>query len=198
MRFADATRVASQGDGRFSGEIEEGWDIVGNANGGYLMAIAARAASVAAGDLPPSTVTAHFLNPGRPGQVEISTSVAKQGRRFTTVQATMNAGERPLVALLGSFSSEPPSDHPVERIEASPPKMPDPEDCIPVVGTNTFPPPMMNKIELRLHPDDVTFEANHPMFRGWFRLLEDEPIEQLVRGTAGSSGRIRCQRNRLW
>lgn len=177
MRFVDATAVVDQGDGHFTGSIAQGWDIVGNANGGYLMAIAARAASEAAGGLPPSTVTAHFLNPGKPGQVEISTRVAKQGRRFTTVNATMSKADRPLVALLGSFSSQTASDHPVERIEASPPEMPDPDECVPVVGSDTFPPPMMNKVELRLHPEDATFDTDHPMFRGWFRLLEGEPID---------------------
>ena len=43
MSFHDATRVVAVGDGRFDATVAEGWDIAGNANGGYLMAIAARA-----------------------------------------------------------------------------------------------------------------------------------------------------------
>ena len=177
MSFAHASRVRAIGGGRYQADIEPGWDIVGNAHGGYVMAIATRAASEAAGGLAPSSVTAHFLNPGRPGPVEVATKVVKQGRRFTTVQATMSSTDRPLLALLGSFTAQPTAPHPIERIEAAPPELPDPDSCIRVEPTETFPPPMMGRLDLRLHPDDATFDTGTPLFRGWLRLPDDEPID---------------------
>lgn len=177
MSFAAATAVTDDGANRYLGMIEPGWDIVGNANGGYLLAIAARAASQAAGGLKPATVTAHFLAPGQPGPVIIETHIEKEGRRFTTVRATLADSNRPLVSILGSFTDILRAPNPVERIEAHPPEMPEPGNCIPIEPTDTFPPPFMGKVELRLHPEDATFASGVPRFRGWFRWRDEEPID---------------------
>ena len=42
-RFGAATAVTPVGDGTYSAAVLPGWDIAGNANGGYLLAVAARA-----------------------------------------------------------------------------------------------------------------------------------------------------------
>ena len=47
------------------GEIHDGWDIGGNANGGYLMALAAVVLRDLAGRPDPVSLTAHYLSPGR-------------------------------------------------------------------------------------------------------------------------------------
>ena len=47
-----------------SGAIAPGWDIAANANGGYLMAIVARALSVALDRPDPVTISAH-TSPGK-------------------------------------------------------------------------------------------------------------------------------------
>ena len=177
MKFDVATGVLQEGDSRYRGEIQPGWDIVGNANGGYLMAIAARAASAATQGREPASVTAHYLAPGKPGPVSIATEIQKQGRRFTTVHATMSDADRPLLSLLGSFRDTTIEMGSVERVEAAPPEMPPPEDCVLVEPTETFPPPFMGKVELRLHPEDASFSAGVPRFRGWFRLRDDELID---------------------
>jgi hypothetical protein len=80
--FAAATRVRPDGPDRWTGVIEPGWDIAGNANGGYLLAMAVRALVAATGRPDPVTVTAHYLAPVRPGQVGIRTEVVRAGRRF--------------------------------------------------------------------------------------------------------------------
>ena len=178
MSFAAASAVTpvTGDETRYEGTIEPGWDIVGNADGGYLLAIAARAASQAAGGLCPTTITGHFLNPGKPGPVSIAVDIEKQGRRFTTVRATLADEKRPVLATLGSYSGHaPPTD--IERVTAAPPELPDPEDCVPLEPTETFPPPFVGKVELRLHPEDVRFSAGIPRFRGWFRLRNEEPID---------------------
>ncbi len=177
MSFAAATAVTADGPERYIASIEPGWDIVGNANGGYLLAIAARAASEEAADRKPATVTAHFLAPGKPGPVTIETHVEKKGRRFTTVRATMSDAAQPLLSLLGSFTDNSATPNPVERIEAQPPAMPPPGECVPIEPTDTFPPPFMGKVELRIHPEDATFAAGIPRFRGWFRLRDKEAID---------------------
>jgi acyl-CoA thioesterase len=67
MSFSSDTAVSAEFD-QYTGHIRPGWDIVGNANGGYLMAIGARAMAAASRPHPVS-ITAHFLSPGRVGEV---------------------------------------------------------------------------------------------------------------------------------
>ncbi len=183
--FAAATAVGPDGPGRWVGTIEAGWDIAGNANGGYLLAIGARALSGATGRHDPVSVTAHYLSPGKPGPVRLETTVVKEGKRFSTATATMTAltSERPVLTVLGSLGELVPSDA-LELVGGSPPELPPPEECVRLVATDTFPPPFMNHVDLRLHPDDAGFTGGGgvtgtPRLRGWFRLAADEPVDTM-------------------
>ena len=87
--FAAATSVRPVGDGLWAATIAPGWDIGGNANGGYLLAMAARALILATNRPDPITITAHYLSPGTPGPAEIATAIIKEGKRFATATATL-------------------------------------------------------------------------------------------------------------
>ncbi len=185
MIFSGDTAVTQAGDNRLEAEIHEGWDVVGNANGGYLLGIAGRAMTMASGRPNPVALNAHFLSPGRPGPVTIDTEPVKIGNRFTTMRGTMkNADGKTLVELLGSFGDINALEGPM-RLDAAPPELPTPDECIRIEASPAgFPPAMMSKIELRLHPDDAGFAVGQPtdmpLFRGWFRLLDDEPIDAIA------------------
>jgi hypothetical protein len=181
MSFAEATAVDSR-EHPYTATIVDGWDVVGNANGGYLMAIGARAMARAAAQPHPLSVTAHYLSPGRPGPVTIDPQIVKAGKRLTTVRATLQGPEKPLIELIGTFSDLTSFDGPV-RVDASPPDLPPPEECIRTVPDpdRGFPPAMMGRVDLRLHPDDAKFLAGSPsgdpLIRGWLRLPDGEPID---------------------
>jgi acyl-CoA thioesterase len=181
--FAAATAVQPAAPGEWAGSIAPGWEIAGNANGGYLLAMAARALAGAAGRPDPVTVTAHYLSPGRTGDVRIATQILKDGKRFATGTATMFAGDRPLLAVLGTLGDLSQAAGP-ELIEGAPPELPSPEECVRVVPAGTFPPPFMGHVDLRLHPDDAAFATGHqsgqPLMRGWFRLPDDEPVDSIA------------------
>ena len=183
MSFSNATRLDRIDDTTWQGEVQPGWDIVGNANGGYLLAIAARAAMLASGRPDPVTVTGHFLAPATPGPVLVTAEVLKEGRRFATVRATVSTLDgKPIVAALGSYGALDSREGP-ERVDAVPPDLPPVGDCVQVMATDTFPPPFMNNVDLRLHPDDVPFGAGEspgtPRVRGWFRWPGAEPLDTL-------------------
>lgn len=176
--FSLATRVEPDGE-EFTGEIHDGWDIAGNANGGYLMSMAARAMS-AIGRPHPISLTAHFLRPGKPGPVRIRPVLVKEGRTFSTVRASVIAQEKPVLELLGSFGDLAEVEGPV-RVDAKPPTLPPPDDCVRLHSeSQQFPTPIMSRLDLRLHPDDACFiqgkPSGSPQFRGWLR-LHDESID---------------------
>ena len=182
MTFTADTAVRVTSDGRYDTEIRPGWDVGGNANGGYLLAIAARAMRDAADRPDPVTVTAHYLSPGRPGAATVETHVAKVGRMFTTVTGALAAEGKPLMQVLGTFGDVSAPAGP-ERVDAEPPDLPPVGDCAPVRPTTGFPPPFMGQVELRLHPDDAGIvsgaPSGQPRVRGWFR-LRDEPVDTLA------------------
>lgn len=182
MTFADASAVRPLADGRWETEIARGWDIAGNANGGYLLAVATRAMVDAAERPDPVTITAHYLAPGKPGPATVSTQVVRSGRRFATVTASLDDPERRLLQVLGTFGDLSDTQGP-EQVSGGPPELPPLEECVAVHATDGFPPPFMARVELHLHPEDAPFaggtSSTTPRMRGWFRLADGEPLDTL-------------------
>lgn len=185
-RFGRASAVRALGDGRFAAEIAAGWDIAGNADGGYLLAIAARAVTSVTGTPDPVTVTAHFLAPGRPGPATVTVDLVRRGRRHATAGFRLTSGppDDPVVHLVGVCTTTDlaGATGPV-RVDAVPPDLPPVDDCVAVEPGDPFPPPFMAQVDVRLHPDDLPFRAGgrsgSPRVRGWFRLRDDEPVDGL-------------------
>jgi acyl-CoA thioesterase len=201
-QFARATAVVpvvadrGPGPGRWAAEIVAGWDIGGNANGGYLLAIAARAMVAAAGRPDPVTITAHYLSPGKVGPLTIEAGVRRAGRRFVTVGADVRALDdreraapgngRPVLTVLGTFGDLSADTTPasVELVDAAPPDLPPPDECNRVGLDDEFAAEFRHNLDLRLHPDDAAFmdgaPSGRPTVRGWFRLRADEPIDTIA------------------
>ena len=184
MTLAAATAVTpvAGADGTFTAEIPEGWDIAGNVNGGVLLAIAARAMTVATGRPDPVSVTGHFTAPGRPGRHTVTTTVVKAGRRFATATATVvdDSGRTVLtaVATLGELTASPETLH----VDGTPPALPDPDECPRTLSEAS--PPFLSRIDLRIHPDDLGWTRGTPTgvprLRGWFQPLADEPVDPIA------------------
>jgi len=181
--FGAATSVQTAGDGLWTATIAPGWDIGSNANGGYLLAIAARALVGATNRPDPVTITAHYLSPGKPGPVEITTSIVKEGRRFATATATLSANGRAVLIALGTLGDLGEATNGPELVDVAPPDLPPPDACIALEDT-TFAPPFVSQVEIRLHPDDASYatgdRSGRPLIRGWFRLRHAEPLDTVA------------------
>jgi hypothetical protein len=170
--------VVRVADGRYAAEISPGWDIGGNANGGYLMAIAARAMADAAGR-PPLSLTTHFLAPGRPGPCTVEVDVVRAGRRTATVSARLTSADgTPLLALLGTFGEQTPGGPTV--VDAAPPPLPPPDQCLrvsPPVDLGGF----RDRIDTLVRPGDSAFRDGRPSGRaevaGWFRFVVGHAVD---------------------
>ncbi len=184
MGLADATAVHDEGAGRYAAAVAEGWDIAGNANGGYLLALVTRALVDASGRPDPVTVTGHFLAPGAPGPVHIDTEVIRRGTQLATATGRLLSAEgRPLLQALGTFGDLGRSRAAPELVDAAPPNLPAVEACVARGPAEESPLPFMERVELRLHPDDAAFAegrpSGSPRMRGWFRLRGEEPVDTL-------------------
>src|SRR4051794_28360333 len=79
--FNNATAVRPRQDGRvYDVDLDLGWSIGGKPNGGYLLAILARAATEAVGRPHPLAVSGHFLRPPDGGPAEVRVEAVKTGR----------------------------------------------------------------------------------------------------------------------
>ena len=178
--FDDATAIDADG----VGEIVDGWDIYGNANGGYLMALAARGLRSIAGRPDPVTVTGHYLAPGRPGPVRVDGTVVKSGRRFATVTGQLHREGAPILQVTGSFGdlSQPASTY--EHLVSGPPELPPYEECVPRTDPHGLAPALMNRLDLRMHPEHVVRpdgpRSGRAEVAGWFAFADGRPVDTLA------------------
>ncbi len=183
----------------YDAAIAPGWDILGNANGGYLMALAARAITEATGRPDCFTITAHYLAPCPPSPVRIDVRPVRSGRRFGTATASMflvdhaevpavrerEPGREPgrealrVLATLGDLSTDPggPTSMSGTRPEITP------WDECPVVSDtsiNSFA-FIHDRLATRIDPRDSGFREGKPSgtgtMRGWFAFKDDRPID---------------------
>ncbi len=166
----------------YASEVAPGWDIGGNANGGYLMAIAGRAMADAVGR-PPVTLTAHYLRPATPGPCEIEVTPIRSGRRFATATASLTMESGQILQLLGTFGDQMPGG-PALAIEP-PVDLPDYDDCeLPPAPTDGPRPEITNRLAVRIRPGDEGFRSGHPTgnpeIRGWFAFADAEPIDAIA------------------
>ena len=170
---------------RWATPVREGWDIRGNANGGYLLALCARAMAAHAERPDPITITAHYLSPGKVGEATLAARTVKAGRQLATVSATLAAGDRPLLQVLGAFGDLSVRGSFPERIVGAPPDLPPPDQCVRMHAQSVAAPSLFReRVDLLLHPDDARFVDGMPSgesrLRGWFRLVNDEPMDTVA------------------
>ncbi|GAA4532727.1 MULTISPECIES: thioesterase family protein [Nonomuraea] len=190
-RFDEATAVKTTGQGTYEARLDATWSVGDKLHGGYLMAVLARAAlESAAGPGHPhvTAVSASFAEPPEPGPAEVLVEVLRAGRTVTQVRAELAQQGRPRVAALVTLGLLDDAD---PRWTSAPAvEMPPEESCFLApreVPGNAFPVPLMDVLELRLHPEQVGFVFGEPSLRGrldtWQRLKDGaawDPLSLLL------------------
>ena len=181
-------RDTTDADGRFDAMVHDGWDIGGNANGGYLLAIAGRAMAEVTGR-PPLTITAHYLAPAPAGPCTVDVALVRSGRRMATATAALCQGDREVIRVLGTFAEQTtdPVDAPI-LVDGGPPELPDYERCEvppPPASPDQGPMPQLNeRLAVRMRPGDSGFRAGTPTGRaemaGWFAFADERPIDAIA------------------
>jgi hypothetical protein len=106
--FDRDTAVAAVGDGRWRATVDDSWGTGHSPNGGFLAAVAARAAAAAAGRPDPLSVTAHFLRATAPGDVDVDVEVVRRGRALATVAARLHQDGAERLRLLAAVGDLAP------------------------------------------------------------------------------------------
>lgn len=179
MSFSTASAV-SGGPGEWTARLEEGWDIFGVTNGGYLMSIATRAMEAETDGRVLISAAGSFMNPANPGPVDISVVTLKRGRSLSTLRATITRQGRDLVFVTGVYADPDRTINEASLSQGAPPDLPPAEDCVLTEPSPDapIPPPFTGKVELRVPPEDVESfgTSTQARSRGWFRLRDGEEL----------------------
>ena len=168
--FADLIELARIGEGDWTSNIPDGWDFLGGPNGGLVSSVMATALAAATERPDPITSTTHFLRPARPGPVAIETEIIRKGRSLTTARAELTQNDTlvgHMVASLGDLT-----DTGEVIVDLDLPPLPPPEECVGAEEAPAFEfPPIAQRMNIRLHPDQVGFATGHPsgeaVVSGW-------------------------------
>jgi acyl-CoA thioesterase len=153
--------------------VDAGWSIGTRPNGGYLMALVARAAVAASPHPDVLTITAHFLRPPSFGAATVDVDTVRSGRTVAVQRARLiEAGQPVLEAVVTSGTL--PADEPTWLGDPAP-DLPPPDDC-PRARPNA---PDGTRIELYEHLE-VRYDRetvrwardpgpHEPVLRAWLR-----------------------------
>lgn len=174
-RFAADTASAVV-DGSITTEVSAEWGTGGPApNGGYLLALVARALG---GTLPhpdPLTITAHYLSAATPGPAVIETETLREGWTQTTAMARLVQDGKERIRVLAAYGDLAALSDDV-RTTAEPPVLPPVEEC--------YAPPkefaeivtMMRHTDMRVDPATAGWALGRPSgvgaLRAWLRLAD--------------------------
>jgi hypothetical protein len=181
--FAAATAVDRAEGGGLAAVLDPGWDVgAGILNGGYLLAVAARAATVESPHPHPVALSASYLRATGPGPVTLAVTPGPAGRTLAHSSVLLSDATGPTLvvqATTATLGDEPP-------LYADPlPDVPPVEKClaadagaqlggrpVPEVG-------LRRQVETRLDPATagwaVGAPSGEPVMRGYVRLTDGSP-----------------------
>jgi acyl-CoA thioesterase len=181
--FAAVTAVRARPDDplTFDATLDPGWAIGGKPNGGYTLAVLARAACQAVDAPAPLVVSGHYLRAPDPGPAEVVVDVSRRGRRVSSCRATLWQGGKPCLDALVSAGTVPDGSVGVEFSDVPAPEL-TPADQCPTGRPLHFQAELLDHIDVRVDPVTAPFPdpTGDPVVRAWFRLLDDEPVDPLA------------------
>jgi hypothetical protein len=133
----------------FCGQITDNWSINGIADGGYLMAILAKAMMQHSEMKSTPIITANFLNRCEPGDAEILIEKMSASRQFNRFQGSLRQKGKEKIRAFGTFSDEN-KECLLESCEASCPEIAELEKCLPVPEIPNY--SLFGQLDVRLDP----------------------------------------------
>jgi acyl-CoA thioesterase len=163
-----ATRLEER-DGGYVAQLSEEWEIWGP-NGGYLAAIALRAAGAVAQIEHPASFYCHFLSSPAFDAVQLDVSVLKRGRRAESLAVEMTQEGKPILHALVKTAVEAPGyshQHPEAPEVPRPETLKAYEELLPSWRRPPF--SFWNNLERRPVDQSLPDEPTAPVLREWTR-----------------------------
>ena len=151
--------VEPTGDNTYAANFSETWGIAGGTpNGGYLMAIAAKALAETLDHPHPLTVTGHYFKRSGPGPAVVETEQLGRSRSTSTGFARIIQDGVQRTHFTATYTDfDQASGKTV--LHAEPPELPAPEDCVGHPFKHDGRPTFHDLIDMRFHPDQMGWAA---------------------------------------
>ena len=158
--------------GEFSVELDAGWSSLVGVHGGYMCALAVRAAESMAPDREMRTMSTSFLRTGKVGPATLTVREIRHGRTITTLVAELVQDGK--VVIVSRLTLMVPRSG-LEWRERWPLELPPPDGCVP------FEPPAhvvsFGRFELRVDPGRMPLAGDRAHIGGYVRPLEASPVD---------------------
>ena len=175
-RFDQGIAVRREGEGSYRGTVTADWSINENPNGGYLMALCARAALQQSRMPSLSIFTAAFLSRCGPGEAEISVEPLGASARFERCRVDLFQEGKLRTSAMATFTDRGNRSG-GSRMEAGPPELPPADACVPIPEMPGY--TLFRHLEVRLDPACAGWMTGEPAerseIRGWVRFRNDRP-----------------------
>ena len=177
MRDLGLDSAVSGGHGRYGATLAEGWDIWGP-QGGYVAAVALRAAGAETAFPRPATFSCHYLRRAKAGPVQIRVDSLNRARRAESLRVTLAQDDVPVLeALVWTLAELDGIDHDATAAPEVPPAEElEPWEARPSGGPHF---PFWRNVDVRpAVPDPYEWaRATEPRSVAWSRLRVRPPLE---------------------
>ncbi|MFC5748928.1 thioesterase family protein [Actinomadura rugatobispora] len=175
-RFGDAIAIRRVAEGRYEADLDGGFAIGGALNGGYLMALLARAAVDVSPHAHPVSTAAAFLRVAKAGPAEIHVDTRKTGRTAATSRATLVRDDKPLVEALITTGTLEPGTEPSWAGEPPAPALPPYDQCPDFRSGDERDRGFADQVDMRYDPATMGWLDGQPLgrpeVRAWFEFAD--------------------------
>jgi hypothetical protein len=178
--FDVATAVDRAAGGGLTAQLDPGWDVGGGVlNGGYLLAVAARAAALDSPHPHPVALSASYLRAPAAGPAQLTVMPGPAGRTLAHSMVVLADAGGPAVTVQATTATL--GDEPAEVAVPMPSATPV-EDCF-SIADNAHPAPaglavsgISERLETRIDPRTAGWAlgqpGEEPLIRGWMRFTD--------------------------
>jgi hypothetical protein len=181
ITFAQATAVTVQQPGTFAADIPPDWTLAGHAHGGYLLALAGRAAAALAPHPHVISAAASYLSAPAAGPVTIEADLVRSGRTMSHLRVRITQNNKPCLDGLLIVGTLAPHSEPDWASKSTPESgTASWEESIRVPNVNPLGTEVLlyDRVDARVEPDSAGYLDGRPSgrgeLRGWVELLDDE------------------------
>ena len=180
--FADVSAVVETKPGEYAIDIHPSWSVGGKPNGGYLLAMLARASVDASHHPHVIAASAHYVKSPLAGPAVIKTELLRNGRGAGQVRAWLEQDDE-LRAMALITTGELTDTEPFWSAGVPPIPTSSFDDSFRVppvtpLGTDVE---VMGEVDLRLDPSVLSFALSEPsgsgVLHGWLQLERGEPFD---------------------